>query len=98
MVSSTYLRMKAEDSTVSGHLKMVQLHRHCCFRNNTTALHIATAVFHGGLVPRRFDGDGLREEERQLPWRLAVPSDDTRGDLATGLDLGHKIEYAERMN
>ena len=83
MVSGTYPRMKAEDSTIPGHLKMVQLHRHCCFRNDTTALHIATAVFDGGLVPRRFDGDGLREEERQLPWRLAihVTSDDTLGDL-----------------
>ena len=66
MVSSTYLRMKAEDSTISDHLKMVQLHRHGCFRNNTTALHIAAAVFHGGLVPRSFDGDGQREEKRQL--------------------------------
>jgi hypothetical protein len=81
VVSSTYLRMNAEDSTISDHLKMVQLHRHCCFRNDTTALYIATAVFDGGLVPRRFDGDGLREEERQLSWRLAIPTDDTLGDL-----------------
>ena len=82
MVSGTYPRTKAGDSAISDHLKMVQLHRHCCFRNDTAALHIATAVFDGGLVPRRFDdGDGLREEERQLPWRLAIPSDDTLGDL-----------------
>ena len=98
MVSGTYPRTKAEDSTISDHLKMVQLHRHCCFRNNTTALHIATAVFHGGLVPRSFDGDDHREEIRQLSWRLAIPTDDTRGDLAIGGDLGQKIEYAERLN